>query len=83
MVLRNESGSPLGVLVWAEITFSDHSGPKGKLFQAPSEAAARNWIESIFRISPGLYGLKSLDWQCLPSDTESNVIPIVSDPVTP
>ncbi|MDO8471640.1 MAG: hypothetical protein Q7S64_00615 [bacterium] len=84
MVLRDDrTGNPLGVLVWAEITFSDHSGPKGKLYQASSEEVARNWIEDIFRIGPCFYGLKPLDWQCLPADTESHVIAIVSVPVTP
>lgn len=84
MVIRDrETDVPLGVLVWAEITFRDRSGPKGKLYQASSESEVSSFIEGIFRIGPSSYGLMLLDWHSLPADMESNVIRIVSDPVTP
>lgn len=83
MVLRNEAGSPLGMLVWAEITFRDRSGPKARLYQASSENETRSFIEGIFLISADSYRLQSLDWQCLPVDAEPNVIPIVAIAVTP
>lgn len=83
MIQRDEAGSPLGVLLWAEITFSDGSGPKVRLYQASSETEVRRFIESVFGIGPRSYRLKTLDWHSLPTDVESSVITIVSDPVAP